>query len=326
VIPIAVGFYGLIGIWFIGEDSLDVEPPWIIPFAIVGICLLFFLPAAVPLTYLHLTGDRVTAVVTEQDSGVFGVPKIEKIRAVDPMTSADLGEIDYEPPGVEKPGDRFDILVDPRGWVAPDSARLDSPLPELGYGFGGTAFGVLALLTGLRIGRDLRRYRRTGSRLPPEAVADPRRKQDYGHAGMTRSRTRRTWKTRANWPTRSAARVRTAARTAARVRTAARTAAPVRTAARTAASVRTAAITAIPASPVVTTATEPPGPLGAGRRSAAVVAPRCFPQTPSKVRLRLSPTATPGRPGTPDRQAAAPGRSPPPAESLGRLAVRGDAP
>jgi hypothetical protein len=180
VIPIAVGFYGLVGIWFIGEDSLDVEPPWIIPFTIVGICLFFFLPAAVPLTYLHLTGDRVTAVVTEEDSGVFGRPKIEKIRAVDPMTGADLGEIDYEPPGVEKPGDRFDILVDARGWVAPDSARLESPLPELGYGFGGTAFGVLALLTGLRIGRDVRRYRRTGSRLPPEAVADLRRKPEYG--------------------------------------------------------------------------------------------------------------------------------------------------
>jgi hypothetical protein len=180
VIPIAVGFYGLIGIWFIGEDSLDAEPPWIIPFALVGICLLCFLPVAVPLTYLHLTGDRATAVVTEEDNPVFGRPKIEKIRAVDPVTGADLGEIDYEPPGVEKPGDRFDILVDPRGWVAPDSARLDSPLPELGYGFGGTAFGVLALLTGLRISRDLRRYRRTGSRLPPEAVADLRRKQQYG--------------------------------------------------------------------------------------------------------------------------------------------------
>ncbi|MEU8236537.1 hypothetical protein AB0C12_43690 [Actinoplanes sp. NPDC048967] len=180
VIPIAVGFYGLVGIWFIGEDSLDVEPPWIIPMTIVGICLLFFLPAAVPLTYLHLTGDRVTAVVTEEDSGVYGIPKIQKIRAVDPMTGADLGEIDYEPPEVEKPGDRFDLLVDPRGWVAPDSARLESPLPELGYGFGGTAFGLLALLTGLRIGRDLRRYGRTGSRLPPEVVADLRSKPEHG--------------------------------------------------------------------------------------------------------------------------------------------------
>jgi hypothetical protein len=180
VIPISVGFYGLGAIWFIGEDSLDIEPPWIAPFTIVGICLFFFLPAAVPLTYLHLTGDRVTAVVTEEDPGVFGARKVQKIRAVDPVTGADLGEIDYEPPAVEKPGDRFDILVDPRGWVAPDSARLESPLPELGYGFGGTAFGVLALLTGLRIARDLRRYRRTGSRLPPEAVADRRRKQENG--------------------------------------------------------------------------------------------------------------------------------------------------
>jgi hypothetical protein len=171
-----VSLYAPIAVWFIGEDSLDVDGQWIAPLTIVSVCLTFMLPLGMSLTYLNTFGDRVAVVVTEDVYASFehGPKDLQTVRVSTVTSGEDLGELQYYDDRDLRAGDRLEALVDPAGWYSPDAGEpLDSRLRYLGYGFGGTGFGLLALLTVLRTVRDLRRVRLTGSRAPISAPWSP---------------------------------------------------------------------------------------------------------------------------------------------------------
>jgi hypothetical protein len=173
-LPLLVGVFASGVVWFIGEHSLDVEPQWILPVTIASVCLFFYAPIGLSLAYLHTAGDRVAVVVVDDVYGDSAPDTDQKIRVADAGTGADLGELAYHADRDLRVGDRLEVLVDPRGWVPTEGPGMSPTTRTMTYLFAGTGFGVMFLLTGLRMRRDLRRYRLTGSRLPFAAPADVR--------------------------------------------------------------------------------------------------------------------------------------------------------
>ncbi|MEU4445369.1 hypothetical protein AB0K14_22155 [Actinosynnema sp. NPDC050801] len=173
-LPLLVGVFASGVVWFIGEHSLDVEPQWILPVTIASVCLFFYAPIGLSLAYLHTAGDRVAVVVVDDVHGDSAPDTDQKIRVADAGTGADLGELAYHADRDLRVGDRLEVLVDPRGWLPTEGPGMSPTTRTMTYLFAGTGFGVMFLLTGLRMRRDLRRYRLTGSRLPFAAPADVR--------------------------------------------------------------------------------------------------------------------------------------------------------
>lgn len=173
-LPLLVGVFASGTVWFIGEHSLDVEPQWIVPVAIASVCLFFYAPIGLSLAYLHTAADRVAVVVVDDIYGDSAPDTDQKIRVADAGTGADLGELAYHADRDLRVGDRLEVLVDPRGWLPTEGPETSPAMRKMTYLLAGTGFGVMFLLTGLRIRRDLRRCRLTGSRLPPETLAGAR--------------------------------------------------------------------------------------------------------------------------------------------------------
>ncbi|WP_230571466.1 hypothetical protein [Saccharothrix luteola] len=185
-LPLLAGVFAGGMVWFIGEHSLDVEPKWIVPVAIASVCLFFYAPIGLSLAYLHTAADRVAVVVVDDVYGDSAPDTDQKIRVADAGTGADLGELAYHADRDLRVGDRLEVLVDPRGWLPTEGPGMSPAMRTMTYLFAGTGFGVMFLITGLRMRRDLRRYRLTGSRLPFAAPADAVPGDDIVHAGEKR--------------------------------------------------------------------------------------------------------------------------------------------
>ncbi|MGM1063579.1 hypothetical protein [Saccharothrix sp. Mg75] len=165
-LPLLVGAFASVMVCFIGEHSLDVEPEWILPVVLAAVCLFFYAPTGLSLAYLHTAADRVAVVVVDDHDGDSAPDTGRKIRVADAGTGADLGELAHHADRDLRVGDRLEVLVDPRGRLPMEGPGMSPEARTSTYLFAGPGFGVIFLVTGLRMRRDLRRYRLTGSRMP----------------------------------------------------------------------------------------------------------------------------------------------------------------
>ncbi|MGP3966969.1 hypothetical protein [Streptomyces sp. 6N223] len=108
----------------------DADPIGAALRTLIGIGVLAFIVAAItagvagPQLYHHYEGERTTAVVTETESAQWTDGTDEwrrgtKYRVVDDATGEDLGWVERGPTEAVARGARFEVSVDPRGYVNP---------------------------------------------------------------------------------------------------------------------------------------------------------------------------------------------------------------
>ncbi|WP_433797026.1 hypothetical protein [Actinoplanes sp. CA-252034] len=163
-----LGLIAPVLLWFAGEDPLDRRPVWFTGISVVTLLFAIAASAGVASAYLDVAGRRVPVVVTAGDDTAH-----EGYQLVVARTTADgedLGEVLVFADRDVRAGDRMVALIDPLGWFPPNAGQPSPQLLRYTYGLAAAGSMLLAVLTTLRIRRDLRRYDFTGSRRPAERL------------------------------------------------------------------------------------------------------------------------------------------------------------
>jgi hypothetical protein len=164
-LPVLIGAPAPIMLWFTGEDDLDITTTWITPVTVATLLLAVAATIGAPTAYLTTVTDRTPVTVTAVDG---------------PHITTTPHQPTHVPAGHDiHPGDQLEIIHDPLGWFPPTATTPPPHRQRLAWLAGLTGLTLLAVVTALRVRRDLLRYDLTGSRRPPQRVRDARERRRH---------------------------------------------------------------------------------------------------------------------------------------------------